>query len=158
MFIYSFYIYINVYVHICAKGEESCSLVCFTKWLHFFINKTRFIHTQAGKNKVSFPNPAAFVTGFPTSCASGIEVVTSLWSVPHLFQGKQHANLYKQHLSQGPFINQTLICYCFGIYECVCETMWAGCGRRTIKTNSSSGDGLCYLWKLGAQSCHLISC
>lgn len=73
---------------------------------------------------------------------SGIEVVTSLWSVPHLFQGKQRANLYKQHLSQSPFINQTSICYCFGIYECVCETMWAGCGRHAIKTNSGM-----FIWR-----------
>lgn len=45
-------------MHICAKGEGRCSLVCVTKLLHFFINKTQFIHTQARKNKVSFPHPA----------------------------------------------------------------------------------------------------
>lgn len=99
-----------------------------------------FTH-KPGKTKCPFLI-CSFVIGFPTSCVSGIEVVTSLWSVPHLFQSKQHANLYKQHLSQGPFINQTLICYCFGIYERVCETMWAGCGRRTIKTNSGM-----FIWR-----------
>lgn len=32
--------------------------------LHFFLNKMHFIHMQARRNKVSFPNPAVLLLVF----------------------------------------------------------------------------------------------
>lgn len=60
------YVYINIKVcmHLCTKEEERYSFVCIRERLHFFLSKMHFIHMQARRNKVSFPNPAVLLLVF----------------------------------------------------------------------------------------------